>query len=69
MKVRLTTAASLLTLLLAVTRAFGHFQRVIPLPAGIDLDRAEAKLENGILTARLPKAAGEATAKRRIDIK
>jgi HSP20 family protein len=52
-----------------VERAFGHFQRAIPLPAGIDLDRAEAKFENGVLTVRVPKAAGEAVAKRRIDIK
>ena len=31
--------------------------------------RMEAKFENGVLTVRVPKAAGEAVAKRRIDIK
>ena len=38
-------------------------------PAGIDLDRAEARFENGVLTLRVPKAAGESSAKRRIEIK
>ena len=39
-----------------VERSFGHFQRAVPLPAGIDLDRAEARFENGVLTLILPKA-------------
>jgi HSP20 family protein len=52
-----------------VERSFGHFQRAVPLPAGIDLDRAEARFENGVLTLRVPKAAGESSAKRRIEIK
>ncbi|MFM0514168.1 Hsp20/alpha crystallin family protein [Paraburkholderia sp. RL17-373-BIF-A] len=52
-----------------VERSFGHFQRAVPLPAGIDLDRAEARFENGALTLRLPKAAGEPAARRRIEIK
>jgi HSP20 family protein len=52
-----------------VERSFGHFQRAVPLPAGVDLDRAEARFENGVLTLRVPKAAGEPEAKRRIEIK
>ncbi|MFM0258098.1 Hsp20/alpha crystallin family protein [Paraburkholderia sediminicola] len=52
-----------------VERSFGHFQRAVPLPAGIDLDRAEARFENGVLTLRVPKAVGEPAAKRRIEIK
>lgn len=52
-----------------VERSFGHFQRAVPLPAGVDLDRAEAIFENGMLTLRVPKAAGEPAAKRRIEIK
>lgn len=52
-----------------VERSFGHFQRAVPLPAGIDLDRAEARFENGMLTLSVPKAAGEPAAKRRIEIK
>jgi HSP20 family protein len=52
-----------------VERSFGHFQRAVPLPTGIDLDQAEARFENGALTLRLPKAAGEPAARRRIEIK
>ena len=52
-----------------VERSFGHFQRAVPLPAGVDLDRAEARFENGVLTLRVPKAAGEPAPKRRIEIK
>jgi HSP20 family protein len=51
-----------------VERSFGHFQRAIPLPAGVDVARAEARFENGVLTLRVPKAAGEPAAKRRIEI-
>jgi HSP20 family protein len=39
-----------------VERAFGQFQRAIPLPSGADLDRAETRLDNGVLTIRVPKA-------------
>ncbi|REE21742.1 HSP20 family protein [Paraburkholderia sp. BL27I4N3] len=52
-----------------VERSFGDFQRAVPLPSGIDLDRAEARFENGVLTLRVPKAAAEPAAKRRIEIK
>lgn len=52
-----------------VERSFGHFQRAVPLPSDVDLDRAEARFENGVLTLRVPKAAGEPAAKRRIEIK
>jgi HSP20 family protein len=52
-----------------VERSFGHFQRAVPLPTGIDLERAEARFENGVLTLRVPKAVGQPAAKRRIEIK
>jgi HSP20 family protein len=52
-----------------VERVFGHFQRAIPLPAGIDLERVEATFANGVLTVRVPKTGAEAAAKRRIEIK
>ncbi|TCK32823.1 HSP20 family protein [Paraburkholderia sp. BL8N3] len=52
-----------------VERSFGHFQRAIPIPTGIDLDGAEAKFDNGILTVRIPKAPGVVAAKRPIEIK
>jgi HSP20 family protein len=42
-------------------RAYGAFQRAIRLPRNVDIDRAEAKYRNGVLTVRLPKAGGEDT--------
>jgi HSP20 family protein len=51
-----------------VERAFGSFQRVIPLPDGVDVDRAEAKFDNGTLTIRLPKVEAARSTGRRLDI-
>jgi HSP20 family protein len=51
-----------------VERAFGTFQRVIPLPEGVDTARAEAKFENGALTIRLPKTQAAQAQGRRLDI-
>ncbi|AKH37512.1 MULTISPECIES: Hsp20/alpha crystallin family protein [Nitrosomonas] len=36
-------------------RAYGSFQRSIPLPHNVDIDRAEANYKNGVLTIHLPK--------------
>jgi HSP20 family protein len=52
-----------------VERAFGSFQRIIPLPEGVDTERAEAKFENGTLTIRLPKAAAARATERKLEIK
>ncbi len=43
-------------------RAYGSFYRMVPLPVGVDPDKAEAKFKNGVLTVSLPKTA-EAQAK------
>ena len=40
-------------------RAYGVFQRTIPLPCKADADHAEASYKNGVLTVRLPKLDGE----------
>ena len=40
-------------------RAYGSFQRTIPLPGNVDSDKAVASYKNGVLTVRLPKMAGE----------
>jgi HSP20 family protein len=40
-------------------RAYGSFQRTIPLPRNVDVDRAEATYRNGVLSIRMPKMAGE----------
>jgi HSP20 family protein len=50
-------------------RAFGGFQRVLPLPDGVDVERAEARFDKGELTLRLPKKAGGANASRKLEIK
>jgi HSP20 family protein len=39
-------------------RAYGFFQRAIPLPRNVTLNDAHARLKNGVLTVRLPKATG-----------
>ena len=36
-------------------RAYGAFQRTIPLPRNVNTEHAEAKFKNGVLTVRLPK--------------
>jgi HSP20 family protein len=37
-------------------RAYGAFERAIPLPRDVDKDKAEATYTNGVLTIRLPKS-------------
>ncbi|MEK7792386.1 MAG: Hsp20/alpha crystallin family protein [Pseudomonadota bacterium] len=39
-------------------RAYGAFQRTIPLPRNVDADKAEASYKSGVLMIRLPKATG-----------
>lgn len=36
-------------------RYFGSFQRSIPLPVDVDIDKAEAKFDKGVLSVRFPK--------------
>jgi len=36
-------------------RAYGHFERSIPLPHGVDADKADVSYRNGVLTVILPK--------------
>jgi HSP20 family protein len=48
-------------------RGFGRFQRVLKLPAPVDADKVDAKLENGLLRLTLPKA--EEAKPRRISVK
>jgi HSP20 family protein len=35
-------------------RSYGHFYRMIPLPEGVDPDKAKAEFKNGVLTVQLP---------------
>jgi len=45
---------------------WGTFSRSIVLPVEIDADRAEAKIKNGILTIRIPKANTAVTRKLKV---
>ncbi len=47
-------------------RSFGEFSRSLQLPEDYDLQRAEAKYENGLLIIRVPKA--EAAKPRQISV-
>lgn len=50
-------------------RSYGAVYRSIPLPPGVDSDKAEAKFRNGVLTVTLPQTP-EAQAKvKRIEVK
>ena len=40
-------------------RAYGAFQRSIPLPRNVNIEKAEASFKNGVLTVRLPKVGGD----------
>lgn len=48
-------------------RGVGAFRRVVRLPLGIDADRVQATLQDGVLTITLPKA--EAARARKIEVK
>jgi HSP20 family molecular chaperone IbpA len=49
-------------------RFFGPFSREVPLPRHVDVNRAEAVYDNGVLYISLPKAQGE-TGFRKIPIR
>jgi HSP20 family protein len=49
-------------------RRYGRFERTVALPSAVQVDKAEAEFENGLLTLRLPKAPG-GTKLRRIKVK
>ncbi len=40
-------------------RAYGAFQRAIPLPSNVNVEQAQASFKNGVLTVRLPKVGGD----------
>jgi HSP20 family protein len=47
---------------------FGQFVETVPLPPGLDVDRAEARVERGVLTVTFPKTDSKAGT-RRIPVK
>ncbi|HZR79540.1 MAG TPA: Hsp20/alpha crystallin family protein [Candidatus Binatia bacterium] len=48
-------------------QSYGSFLRTIPLPPGVDPDKAEASFKRGVLTVTLPKTAS--AARKRIDVR
>jgi HSP20 family protein len=50
-------------------RFFGSVSRTIPLPCDVDGNRVEARLEEGVLTVRLPKPTTSERTPKKIDIK
>ncbi|MAQ38060.1 MULTISPECIES: Hsp20/alpha crystallin family protein [Thioclava] len=50
-------------------RSSGRLERMIALPRGVDPDRIEAVLSDGVLTVTLPKTAEAREKDRRIDVK
>ncbi|TVQ59524.1 MAG: Hsp20/alpha crystallin family protein [Rhodobacteraceae bacterium] len=52
-----------------VERSYGAFHRAIPLPPGIDAEKAEARFGKGVLTVTLPKTAEARARTRRIEVK
>jgi HSP20 family protein len=50
------------------SRTWSRFERAIPLPAGLDLDSAEAFLEKGVLTIRIRRDPAPRHAPRIVEI-
>jgi HSP20 family protein len=48
-------------------RTYGRFSREIPMPDGVDVDKAQARFENGVLEIEIPLR--EDARRRRIEIK
>lgn len=40
-------------------RSYGHFQRYVALPEGVELDKANAEFRNGVLTVKVPMTQKE----------
>jgi len=49
-------------------RSYGSVFRAIPLPSGVDTDKAEAKFKNGVLTVTLPKSAEAASRSKKVEV-
>jgi|TARA_Y100001933_G_scaffold106517_1_gene106770 HSP20 family protein len=50
-------------------RSYGAIYRTIPLPPGVDGEKAEASFKNGVLTIRLPQTPEAQARVKRIDVK
>jgi HSP20 family protein len=50
-------------------RSYGSFYRSIPLPSGVDTDKASAEFKNGVLTVTLPKTQEALSNVKKIEVK
>ncbi len=50
-------------------RSYGSVYRTIPLPPGVEADKAEATFRNGVLTVRLPQTAEAKENVKRVEVK
>ena len=50
-------------------RSYGSFQRMVPLPAEIDDDKAQAEFKKGVLKITLPKTAEAQKSHKKIEVK
>lgn len=50
-------------------RSYGSFQRMIPLPCGIDKDKVQATYDNGVLKVVMPKCKEALEVVKKIEIK
>ncbi|HUF55285.1 MAG TPA: Hsp20/alpha crystallin family protein [Thermohalobaculum sp.] len=50
-------------------RSYGSVYRTIPLPPGVDTDKAEATFRNGVLTVKLPQTAEAKEKVKRVEVK
>ena len=50
-------------------RSYGSVYRTIPLPPGVDVDKADATFRNGVLTVRLPQTAEAKEKVKRVEVK
>jgi HSP20 family protein len=50
-------------------RSYGAIYRTIPLPPGVDGEKAEASFKNGVLTIRLPQTPEAQARVKRIEVK
>jgi HSP20 family protein len=50
-------------------RRYGSFLRTVRLPDGLDTERAEARVDRGVLTVRFPKLEARREAGRRIPVR
>ncbi len=51
-----------------IERSYGHFQRVLALPADADSEGIKARFRNGVLTVALPRTDASPDSGRRIEI-